>query len=63
MLTESADRVTLRTTVQTSRYAVHTDTAGVTSVEDRPAQTESIVLTLVRSADGWRIAQVSPDEV
>ena len=56
-----APTVTLRTTVQTSRYAVHTDTAGVTSV-GQSRRRPSIVLTLVRSAGGW-LDRESPRKV
>lgn len=63
VLTESADRVTVRTTVQTSGYTVRTETAQHTDVEDRSAQSARVVLTLVRLGDGWRIAEVSPGEV
>ncbi|NLJ55248.1 MAG: hypothetical protein GX344_14135, partial [Intrasporangiaceae bacterium] len=63
VLTESEDRVTLRATVQTSGYAVRTETAERTHVEERPGESAPVVLTLVRVSDGWRIAEVSPAEV
>lgn len=70
VLTESADRLTIRATLTTSGYAVRTRTAAVTSVEERAGSSSQVVLTLARvddgisspqfSEDAWRILEVTP---
>lgn len=60
VLSESTERVTLQTTVQTSRYAVHTEAGSGVAVEERPAVTSRVTLTLVRTDGDWRIAAVMP---
>ena len=59
LLEESTDRMRIAATVTTGAYAVRTESAAGTSVEERGTRSDPVEFVLTREAPGpWRIAEI-----